>query len=776
MSKSLAFGLVVLLGLLVGGCEGSPAERRMAAALAKMKTQVVPGERPLEGMVLADIRARKRAFNQAETKAFAKLRSRADWEAFRDKRLAALKRALGPGAFDTAGAGKVVHHVTGTLGGPGFRVEKLVIEPRPGLPVTANLYLPDPLPKRRVPGILIISSHHNPKGQGELQDMGMTWARSGAIVLVPDNLGHGERKQQRFGKREDYRWRYHLGNQLYTVGETLMGWMVADSRRALDLLCSLKQVDPKRVILMGAVAGGGDPSAVLAVFDPRVTCSIPFNFGSAIAPKPTDEDPKPIPDFMRWADWESTRALLGNGPGGYVPWMIVACTAPRWTIFAKEFDWSPQRDQGFGRIARVFELYGARDKLGSMHGYGRGSMSSREASHCNNVGPHHRKQIYPILRKWLKMPVPTEYRSRVRREDLYCLTDELREKLKVRPMHEICAEIAARKVAAARAAIAAAAPGERKAWLRKQWSDRLGRVEAGGAAKVTQTRAADTPDMTAEKLTLVLDRITVPGVLLRPKGLPAGAKPPVVVGVTEEGKSVFLAKRRREIAGLLSRGVAVCLIDVRGTGESRPRTHRGYYSRLVHRACEELMLGSTMLGARLCDLRATLAYLRTRPDLDGRRVGVWGEAFAGTNPAGFADPPMNTDHPAAEARPAGALLALLAALYDDDVRAVVARGGLVSFASLLDGPAGHVALDSIVPDVLAAGDVAELAGALAGRPVRLEAFVTGRNISAKAGRLKKDLAPARAAYAAAPGALSISPAESSDVAAFLAEALKPPAE
>ena len=69
--------------------------------------------------------------------------------------------------------------------------------------MTANLYLPAK-PPRTMPGILISHSHHNPKTQGELQDMGMTWARSGCLVLVIDQLGHGERRQHPFRTEADY--------------------------------------------------------------------------------------------------------------------------------------------------------------------------------------------------------------------------------------------------------------------------------------------------------------------------------------------------------------------------------------------------------------------------------------------------------------------------------------------------------------------------------------------------------------------------------------------
>ena len=76
--------------------------------------------------------------------------------------------------------------------GDGFALENVIFESRPGLVVTANLYLPSKL-TGRIPAIVVVHSHHFPKVQSELQDLGMTWARSGVAVLIMDQLGSGER-------------------------------------------------------------------------------------------------------------------------------------------------------------------------------------------------------------------------------------------------------------------------------------------------------------------------------------------------------------------------------------------------------------------------------------------------------------------------------------------------------------------------------------------------------------------------------------------------------
>src|SRR3954466_6208620 len=105
-----------------------------------------------------------------------------------------------------------------------------------------------------MPGILISHSHHTSKTQGELQDMGMTWARSGCLVLVMDHLGHGERRQDPFRteaaypppfrvRRQGYYFPHAPRAQLHLAGESLMGWMVRDLMRGLDLLLSRPGID-----------------------------------------------------------------------------------------------------------------------------------------------------------------------------------------------------------------------------------------------------------------------------------------------------------------------------------------------------------------------------------------------------------------------------------------------------------------------------------------------------------------------------------------------------
>jgi len=51
--------------------------------------------------------------------------------------------------------------------------------------------------------------------------------------------------------------------------------------RGIDLLLERKDIDEKRIIMLGAVAGGGDPAAVAAALDERIAAVAPFNFGES---------------------------------------------------------------------------------------------------------------------------------------------------------------------------------------------------------------------------------------------------------------------------------------------------------------------------------------------------------------------------------------------------------------------------------------------------------------------------------------------------------------
>jgi hypothetical protein len=109
--------------------------------------------------------------------------------------------------------------------------------------------------------------------------------------------------------------------------------------------------------------------------------------------------------------------------------------------------------------------------------------------------------------------------------------------------------------------------------------------------------------------------------------------------------------------------------------------------------------------------------------------------------------PRRIDGRPDEAQPSAAHLALLLALFEDDVSAVVCRHGLASYRSVLDSPFVQIPHEAIVPGVLQAGDLTGLAAALAPRQLTFESLVDGRGRLVPPETSKEIYAPAIKAYA-----------------------------
>jgi hypothetical protein len=643
-----------------------------------------------------------------------------------------------------------------------------------------------------MPGILLCHSHHNPKWQGELQDMGMTWARQGYLVLVMDQLGHGERRQHPFrsaadysgsfeANRQDYFFRYNLGIQLQLIGDSLMGWMVWDLRRGVDLLLSRPGIDPQNIILMGSVAGGGDPAGVAGALDSRITAVVPFNFGG---PQPEDPfpllaDPEESFNFAGSGSWESTRNLRLSCQDGFLPWVIVGAIAPRRLIYAHEFSWDQANDPVWKRLRKIYdEFYQAPDRLDYSHGYGVLKGRPPQASHCNNIGLPHRERIHAALSRWCQIPVSPkeEYSSRRTQEELTALTPEAARQIQPRPLHDIAAQLGQERAMAAWTQLEKRESGQRITWLRNKWESLLGNIVPGGRPRLVSLRQTNEPGrLRSERVLLETESNVVVPLLILSDRRSRNPKP-VVIGLAQEGKAGFLKHRTDSIAQLLNADVAICLPDVRGTGETRLDLARGRTSKDTSLSSSELMLGETMAGTRLRDLRGVVNYLRTCSDLDARRLAVWGDSFTPANASGQdLKRPYGTDEEALISEPLGSLLAVLLGLYEPDVRAVYARGGLVGFQAGLSSPFLYLPHDVVIPGALTAGDLSALTAGLAPRPLALVGLVDGLNRLADQKAVDETYARTRKTYEAlnAPARLVVAEAESGPApVAWLLAALK----
>lgn len=696
-----------------------------------------------------DVFERLRKAERLHDEEWARVRTKEDWERYRDVRLQALRRRYGcfyprylPLRAET----------TRTLRGDGFTVENLVIAAWPGAPLTANLYLPDP-PREEMPGIIVSHTRHGRGKEDEgLQVSAATWARQGAVVLVPDRLGFGERRQNPYGGRQNHTAAFYHGLQLDLAGESLLDWLAADIIRGVDVLLARPGVAADKIIAVGAVAGGAEPAVLAAVLDERISCLAPFNF----ATKP------------EWAydSWEPHRSLYGSARDGFLPWLLSASVAPRYFIYAHEFGWDRDNDFVWDRLRTVFRLYEAEDRLDYVHGWG---TDDYDGSCCYNVGPVQRERLHLLFERWFGLPAPKEeYSGTFAPEELSCRTAAVEAKLPFYPLHKIAGELAAEKVAAAGVTLAPLTAARRQEALRQTWRELLGEIEPTAEATVVSRETQPRNGYVYERVVLALEQnIKVPLLLFVPTGATAAqseagrradqaVRPPTVVGVAQEGKERFCKERVTEITELLSRGLAVCLPDLRGTGEAGAGESRGWNGegmRLV--STTEAMLAGNLLGLRLRDLRGVLRWLRSRTDLDGGRIALWGDSFAAINPPDLPEAPMRPRGPWSSAEPLGALAALLTPLFEPAVKAVVARKGPASWLSFFESWRFCLPRDAVVRDLARAGELDETTAALAPLPLWLESFVVGRNRKAGEDELRRCFAGTIASYARHSGPLEL---------------------
>ena len=162
--------------------------------------------------------------------------------------------------------------VTGTHERDGFRVENLHFQSRPGLYVTANLYLPAEV-KEKLPAVLYVCGHSGRGRDGNktaFQHHGMWFATHGFVCLITDTLQLGEVPGIHHGTYNYGRWWWPAR------GYTPAGVECWNGIRAIDYLQSRPEVDAERIAITG-ISGGGMASFWVAAADERVKAAVPVS-------------------------------------------------------------------------------------------------------------------------------------------------------------------------------------------------------------------------------------------------------------------------------------------------------------------------------------------------------------------------------------------------------------------------------------------------------------------------------------------------------------------
>jgi dienelactone hydrolase len=325
----------------------------LAASGAALPQEVVPGD-----LLLSN-------YFQAET---AKLSSRCltevktldDWRTHRESYRQQAAEMLGLWPMPDHTDLKPV--VTGKIEREDFSVEKLHFQSRPGLYVTANLYLPKPQSKP-APTILYLCGHavvvSNGVSYGNkvgYQHHGIWFARNGYVCLVMDTLQLGEIQGLHHGTYREGRWWWN------SRGYSPAGVEAWNSLRALDYLCTRPEVDTNRFGVTGR-SGGGSYSWTVAALDDRIKVAAPVAGITDLQNHVVDGAVEGHCDCM----------FFVNTYRQDYPWLAALCVPRPLLLVNTDSDSIFPLDgvmRTYGKLRTMYQLQGATNNLGLVIGPG----------------------------------------------------------------------------------------------------------------------------------------------------------------------------------------------------------------------------------------------------------------------------------------------------------------------------------------------------------------------------------------------------------------------
>jgi hypothetical protein len=378
------------LFLTVAACGSS-------AATAPAQTLADPGrgERLLDAYFRHQVR-------QIADACLADVKSKEDWERRRPELRRQFLEMLGlwplPPRTDLHATG------TGKVEADAFTIEKLHFQSRPGLYVTANLYLPKKA-KRPAPAVLYLCGHGGVTRKGVsygnhafYQHHPAWFAEHGFVCLILDTLELGEIQGEHHGTFPKRNWWWW-----HTLGYTPAGVECWNAMRALDYLESRPEVDSKRVGVTGR-SGGGAYSWWLAAADDRIRCIVPV---AGIADLHAHLFEGLVPRFRKGVISGHCDCMYMVNTYRWDFAKVAALCAPRPLLLGNS-----DRDDIFPvpgyrrlteKVRRIYDLYGAGDRFALL-----------ETAGPHKDTPELRLGAYRWLSRWLKAEDSGELSERQR--------------------------------------------------------------------------------------------------------------------------------------------------------------------------------------------------------------------------------------------------------------------------------------------------------------------------------------------------------------------------
>ncbi len=595
--------------------------------------------------------------------------------------------------------------ITGTLERDGYRIEKIIFESQPGFYVTANLYLPTG--QGPFPGVLYPLGHElGAKAHDTWQQMLVTLARKGYVALAWDTLGQGERIQLYDPDTRDSKVisstteHTEQGIQCLLTGQHIARYTIWDGIRALDYLCSRKEVDPRRIACTGN-SGGGTHTAYLSALDDRIRVAAPSCYITS---------------------WRTLLATIGPQDAEQVfpNWLRDGLDFPDFLYAA-----APKPFLVLSAIRDFFPIGGARESFQeAVRFYPEGKLRMVEADDGHGYSKPRRLAAYAWFARWLKN---SEDGSKEHDEEVP-VSPETPETLFCTPTGQVSTSLGGETVftlnrsRAQRLKAARLRPtGDR---IRRAAIERSGFKPVAGELKITPYGSIARSKYRVDKLVYETDPgVLIPALLYVPES--GAARRPAVLIADGRGKRSAAEAAEQ----LVQVGAIVLSIDIRGVGETRRRqdTDASDFYRYFgdyESGMTAILMGRTLVAMRALDILRGIDLLAARNDVDAGKLSALGSNTA-------------------------AMSVLYAAVFDSRLRSIALDGMLLSYAAVVNNPIHRQIFEDIVPSALEDFDVPDLVAAIAPRSVWISNPKTPPGPPALTREFEETYKPAVDAYRAA---------------------------
>ncbi|WP_026486577.1 alpha/beta hydrolase family protein [Caldanaerobius polysaccharolyticus] len=217
----------------------------------------------------------------------------------------------------------------------GYTREKVLYRTAPYVVASAYMLVPDDI-KGRVPAVLALCGHGygnkdivginedgtdrdspRPLPQGYHRDFALELVKRGMVVMAPEIMGFGERREVEDEEKGPYASSCRRASfYAMMLGKTLIGMRVWDAIRAVDYLEQRDEVDSSRIGCMG-ISGGGMVSLFTAALEDRIKAAVVSGYlctfkGSILSVRHCEDNY--IPGILKYGEMYDIACLVAPRP------------------------------------------------------------------------------------------------------------------------------------------------------------------------------------------------------------------------------------------------------------------------------------------------------------------------------------------------------------------------------------------------------------------------------------------------------------------------------